>query len=311
MIHQLDYNGLDKVDKAVKRLQLYEPPEGYCLCFSGGKDSVVIKALADMAGVKYDAHYNVTSVDPPELVKFVKEHHKDVIFEHMYNKKNERITMWTLIANTKCPPTRHMRYCCKYLKETGGKGRLKVTGVRWAESAMRKASHGEVSIRGAWKKTTVQEIAEREYSDIAYKITSQGGVALPLDNRENAKMVETCYRTHDITVNPIVDWTDAEVWEFIHEYNVPYCELYEKGWTRLGCIGCPMATRKERERHFANYPKYRNLYLLAFEKMLKNKWSDGEPKKLGGTPEEVMEWWLSDRTQAEREVTEIMRLIDE
>ena len=66
MIHQLDFNGLDKVDKAIMRLQTYEPTEGYYLCFSGGKDSCVIKALADMAKVKYDAHYSVSSVDPPK-----------------------------------------------------------------------------------------------------------------------------------------------------------------------------------------------------------------------------------------------------
>ena len=81
MIHQLDFNGRDKVDKAILRLQTYEPKEGYYLCFSGGKDSVVIKALADMAGVKYDAHYSVTSVDPPELVRFIKDKYPEVEFE--------------------------------------------------------------------------------------------------------------------------------------------------------------------------------------------------------------------------------------
>ena len=78
MIHQLDFNGKDKVDKAIERLQTYEPQEGYYLCFSGGKDSVVIKALADMAGVKYDAHYNVTGIDPPALVAFIKKYHQAI-----------------------------------------------------------------------------------------------------------------------------------------------------------------------------------------------------------------------------------------
>lgn len=77
MIGQLNMSGLDKVETAIKRLQTFEPPEGYYLAFSGGKDSAVIKALADMAGVKYDAHYNLTSVDPPELVKFIKDFHSD------------------------------------------------------------------------------------------------------------------------------------------------------------------------------------------------------------------------------------------
>ena len=57
MIHQLNMQGKDKVQVAIERLKTFEPPEGYYLVFSGGKDSVVIKALADMAGVKYDAHY--------------------------------------------------------------------------------------------------------------------------------------------------------------------------------------------------------------------------------------------------------------
>lgn len=72
MIDQLNMSGKTKVETAIERIKTFEPPEGYFLAFSGGKDSVVIKALADMAGVKYDAHYNITSVDPPELVRFVK-----------------------------------------------------------------------------------------------------------------------------------------------------------------------------------------------------------------------------------------------
>ena len=120
MIHQLDFEGRDKVDKAILRLQTYEPPEGYYLCFSGGKDSVVIKALADMAGVKYDAHYNVTGIDPPELVQFIKDNHKDVIFEYPRYKDGTRVSMWNLIPRKQMPPTRLARYCCQYLKESGG-----------------------------------------------------------------------------------------------------------------------------------------------------------------------------------------------
>ena len=171
MIHQLDLNGKDKVDKAIMRLQAYEPPEGYYLCFSGGKDSVVIKALADMAGVKYDAYYAVTSVDPPELVRFIKEKYPEVIFEHKYDKNGIRISMWSLIAEKQMPPTRMARYCCQYLKETGGGGRLKVTGVRWSESSRRKKSHSEVTF--ADKKA--KKVVEKELSDEDFISTPQGG----------------------------------------------------------------------------------------------------------------------------------------
>lgn len=267
MIHQLDFNGLDKVDKAVQRLQAYEPPEGYYLCFSGGKDSVVIKALADMAGVKYDAHYNISSVDPPELIRFIKDKHPDVIMEHPRDKDGNIVTMWNLIPKKSMPPTRIVRYCCAYLKETGGKGRLKITGVRWAESTRRRKSHSEITF--ADKRAI--KVIEQELSDEDFLLTPQGGVVLRLDNRENARIVEMCYKNHTTMVNPIVDWTDDEVWEFIREYNIPYCCLYDEGWKRIGCIGCPMGSAKHRQEEFERYPKYKKLYLLAFEKMIENR----------------------------------------
>lgn len=171
MIHQLDFNGIDKVEKAIKRLQMYEPEEGYYLCFSGGKDSCVIKALADMAGVKYDAHYSISSVDPPELVRFIKDVHPDVILEHPRDKDGNIVTMWNLIPTKSMPPTRIVRYCCAALKEQGGKGRLKVTGVRWDESVRRKKSHSEVTF--ADKKA--RRVIEKELSDEDFLSTPQGG----------------------------------------------------------------------------------------------------------------------------------------
>ena len=113
MIHQLNMQGKDKVQVAIDRLKLFEPPEGYYLAFSGGKDSVVIKKLADLAGVKYDAHYRVTSVDPPELVQFIKNDHPDVIRERPLDKNGNQITMWNLIPKKRMPPTQLIRYCCK------------------------------------------------------------------------------------------------------------------------------------------------------------------------------------------------------
>lgn len=84
-------------------------------------------------------------------------------------------------------------------------------------------------------------------------------------------MVEMCYKTHTTTVNPIIDWTDGEVWEFIKDYNIPYCTLYDEGFKRLGCIGCPMGSKEQRLREFERWPKYKHLYMLAFQKMIDNR----------------------------------------
>lgn len=229
----------NKVKKSIERLKVFEPKEEpYWLAFSGGKDSVVCKALCDMAGVKYEAHYSVTSVDPPELVRFIRDQHPDVSRDIPRDKNGKAVTMWSLIQKKLMPPTRLVRYCCAELKERNGKGRMVITGVRWAESVRRSESHGLVTMMPSASARN----AARENAD--FRITKLGGVVLTNDNDESRKLVEQCYRNQQTTLNPIIDWTDTGVWEFIRAENIPYCALYDEGWHRLGCIGCPMANTK-------------------------------------------------------------------
>lgn len=266
MLGQLNMEGLTKTEVAIKRLQTFEPPEGYYLAFSGGKDSCVVKSLADMAGVKYDAHYNHTSVDPPELIYFIRENHPDVIFNYPRYPDGTRITMWNLIPKKKMPPTRIARYCCKFLKEGSGAGRVVVTGVRNGESVKRRSRSGlEIS--------TGNRRRER----------------LDPDNPSDELMMRICPTKSKIILNPIIDWDESDVWEFIKKNNLPYCCLYDQGHKRIGCIGCPMSNNRKKE--LERYPGFKNAYLAAFRRMLENM----ENVKTWQTPEDVMEWWLKQR----------------
>jgi phosphoadenosine phosphosulfate reductase len=123
-----------------------------------------------------------------------------------------------------------------------------------------------------------------------FRQSGKGGVVLVNDNDEARSTIEQCYTRHKTVLNPIIDWDDDDVWEFIHEYDVPYCELYDKGYKRLGCIGCPMSTHAAEE--LDRYPKYKDAYVRAFEKMLIYRKEKGL-KTVWNTGEEVMEWWLS------------------
>jgi phosphoadenosine phosphosulfate reductase len=131
MTTQLNLDGRDKVAESINRLRQYEPPEGYFLAFSGGKDSVVLYDLAVKSGAKFDAHYSQTGIDPPELVQFIRKEYLTVAPV----KPKERL--WTLI-NRKGLPTRRIRFCCQVLKEQAGNGRWILTGIRSAESTRRK-----------------------------------------------------------------------------------------------------------------------------------------------------------------------------
>ena len=107
---------VDKVQIAIQRLKEFEPEEGYYLAFSGGKDSITIKRLADMSGVRHDAHYSVTTIDPPELVYFIRKEYPDVIWERPNEPFIKRVSYNGL-------PTRQRRWCCHEYKENGGNGR--------------------------------------------------------------------------------------------------------------------------------------------------------------------------------------------
>lgn len=290
----------EKVKTSIDRLQFFEGlqnSESYYLAFSGGKDSCVTKRLMDMAGVKYDAHYRVTSVDPPELVQFIRQNHKDVHFEvPKYGPRRgpewegKPITMWNLIPWKLLPPTRIARYCCDYLKEGGGDGRLVVTGVRWAESVNRSKRQGIATVYGGEK---IDDIANSPY----FRVTGNRGAVLVNDNAESRQLLDACVTRHKTCLNPIIDWTDNDVWDFIRAENIPMCGLYYEGFKRLGCIGCPMASTKHRKKEFARWPKYKAAYLRAFQKMLDERVNRGKIDaswRSGTTPMDVYHWWMED-----------------
>lgn len=279
-----------KVKTAIERLKMFEPEEGYFVAFSGGKDSQCVYHLCEMAGVKFDAHYNVASVDPPELIRFMREHYPTVSHEIPHDKDGKPVTMWNLIPKKLMPPTRRARYCCEHLKEKAGVGRVTVTGVRWAESRNRAANQGGITIPKATKALK----KSLEDSGLNFLSTAKGVVVMNTDNDDSRRMVEQCYRTHKTLINPIIDWSEDDVWAFLKDVRqVPSCELYGEGWHRLGCIGCPMAGAS-RFKELQRWPKYKKLYLHAFDRMLAERAKRAKRAKPNDwrTAEEVFDWWM-------------------
>ena len=117
---------------------------------------------------------------------------------------------------------------------------------------------------------------------------------LNYDNAENRRMTEHCIRTGKILINPIIDWEEEDVWEFLNGNEIEHCCLYDEGFTRLGCIGCPMGNAKNQRKQFGRWKKYEGFYLKAFDRMIKVRQSKGLDTETWNTPEAVMAWWLGD-----------------
>ena len=271
----LEHLGIERLQAASDMsLQHYGLP--LVITDSGGKDSAVIKELARRAGIPFEVMHNHTTADAPETIRFIRSEAKrfeDMGIKYTINMpmyKGKRTSMWSLIPQKLMPPTRLVRYCCSVLKETGGAGRFIATGVRWAESANRKNS------RGIYEKN-----GDKEHR-----------IILNNDNDDRRMLFENCRLKAKRTVNPIIDWTDDDVWDFLTSDDAPPCNpLYCEGWKRVGCVGCPMAGQAGREFQFARFPKYKDLYLLAFRNLLAERAVRGKYMNWE-TPMDVFNWWM-------------------
>lgn len=262
--------------KAASDMSLTAYQQPLVICISGGKDSGVITELAIRAGIPCEFQHNHTTADAPETVRFVRSEFKRLEEKgykctvNMPIYKGQRTSMWSLIPQKLMPPTRLLRYCCSILKETGGAGRFICTGVRWAESASRKNNHGIYEKLGA---------------------TKDKKIILANDNDEKRMLFENCRLKAKRVVNPIIDWKDEDVYSFLEDAKAPMNPLYAEGQCRVGCIGCPLAKRKGREVEFARWPKYKQLYLNAFDRMLAERKLRGK-ESTWDSAEDVFRWWM-------------------
>lgn len=284
LVYNTAFGEINKVERAIQRIKAFEPDDGYYLAFSGGKDSQCVYHLAQMAGVKFEACYSVTTVDPPELMRFIKNKYPDVKWIYPTDKSGKKTSMWKILSEHTTPPTREIRYCCDILKENNGEGRIVLTGVRWAESSRRKECRGVVDVVTKSQKLILNAINNNPSAEL----TKKGRLIFMDDNEETRKFVDHCYQRRRTTVNPIIDWEEEDVWEFLNVVmGVEHCSLYDEGFSRIGCIGCPMQSTEGMERDFRRWPRYKQLYMRAFDEMVKNRpqWLSDELKSRGGYDE--------------------------
>lgn len=223
-----------KIDRSIKLLQ--SVAKGYDgeieVAYSGGKDSDVILQLAKEAGIRYRAIYKNTTIDPPGTIKHVREMGVEIL--------QPKESFYQLIQR-KGYPSRFRRWCCQELKEYKVLGKV-VMGVRQDESKARKERYAEPTQCRFYNGRTENSPDAAEY--------------------------------HVEAVYPIHNWTDEDVRDFILDRNILCHPLYYDAdgtfhvERRLGCVGCPLASKKKRIKEFKKYPKFVKGWLRFGQKFL-------------------------------------------
>jgi phosphoadenosine phosphosulfate reductase len=154
-------------------------------------------------------------------------------------------------------PNRFMRTCCYYLKESHVGLSKKIMGIRRSESVKRSSRYKEP--------TECRTVAGNK-------------------------------KIHFEAIYPILDWTDGDVVAFIEERGIKLHSLYyrEDGTIdpkrRLGCMCCPLATRKKRISQFQQWPNMVKAYIRAGQKYIDTH-PDG---KLASRYANAYDWFVCD-----------------
>lgn len=253
---------IELIRKSEKMALRLDPLNGFYNTFSGGKDSQVLYHLVKLSGVKAKTHMNLTSVDPPEVIRFVKTQYPDV------ELIKPKMSIYDMAKKKHILPTRKFRWCCFEYKETSGIGKVTLTGIRKEES-FRRSKRNEISTE-----------IKRNRTEGSFDQWS-----------EHEEQMLACVGGKDkILVSPIIHWTERDVWEFLNTNGIPHCKLYDKGYHRIGCLCCPMATYNQKIKEILEYPHIKRNWIKTIQWLIDNGYFNVNDAETG------FQWWISGKS---------------
>ena len=253
-------HSVELLQKAEKIALNYDAKNGYYLAFSGGKDSQTLFHMAQLAGVKFRGHMNLTSVDPPEVIRFVKKNYPEV--ELIKPGKS----IFQSAVEKQILPTMRVRWCCAEYKETAGAGKVTLIGIRKAESS-RRAKRNEVEINNRKFSGDLDGLDEYRQEQKAKRARRKSKEqSVNITNADEEQTLGCIKGKESLLISPIIYWTEKDVWGFLNDVvKVPHCSLYDDGWHRIGCIGCPRSSAKQKRIENERYPHIKRNWIKAIK----------------------------------------------
>ena len=283
-------HSVELIRKAEKLALIYDPENGFYNTFSGGKDSQALYYIVKMSGVKFQTHMSLTSVDPADVVRFVKTQYPSVI------RHKPQISIYKKAIEKGILPTMIKRWCCQEYKENGGAGKVKLIGIR-SEESVKRSKRNEVEVSQKKFSGNIEEFKEWSNKQIERKkkrtLKNQDEFSVKNDNEVR------CINGKDsILISPIFNWTKKDVWYFLNNIiKAPHCKLYDEGQTRIGCIMCPMESLKQIQKDIEKYPYVKKKWIDTIKEMRRNgifdyKYTDNPNATEDEIAENIFDYWI-------------------
>lgn len=256
-------HSVELIRKAEKIALMYDPENGYFNTFSGGKDSQALFHIVKMSGVKFKTYMSLTSVDPGDVIRFVKTEYPSVI------RLKPKMSIFQKAVEMGILPTMRVRWCCAEFKESTGAGKVTLIGIRKEESARRAKRHevevsskkfsGNLDEFEGWSKSEVERKMKRK----SKRKINEDEFSVKTDNEVR------CINGKDsILISPIFDWTERDVWYFLNNIiKAPHCKLYDEGYKRIGCILCPMSQHRQKIKEIQRFPHVKRNWIEAIKEI--------------------------------------------
>jgi len=213
--------------------------------------------IVQLAGVQYEGHMNLTSVDPPEVIRFVKREYPEVELIKPHDSIYHVAVEKTLL------PTQRIRWCCEEYKENAGAGKVTLIGIRHQESA-RRAKRNEVEISSKKFSGTFDGFEQYREEKLNKPRRGRPPKGINITNATGERTIGCISGKESLLISPIIHWTERDVWEFLNNVcRVPHCSLYDEGYRRIGCICCPMSSPRQKLKEINRWPHVKRNWIKA------------------------------------------------